>query len=477
MDDGLRSDALHSADAPLKRVPRAASKLSAFASLRFDGIVPLEAAKLAAGMAKRGASLEIINMVGGGDIDAAVINGIEHCDTFIVFGSMKYGEDTGNAACTYYESKYAQDQKKRIILIRMIPFEEQFEFPQARFMFGLNKLVIPWMLGTPMPANLVDQILEAMDQAPLAPTLSSSASRGASTATMDQAPLAPTLSSSASAAAWPTELVELVSIASFAACLAELDVHSMADFADCIDVDEGHGEQLRAVLEALPSKPRKNKVLRNRALASLADLMQWLSIFIEYDSEEKASLSRADCLRIPAEMMQAKAGGCISERFDDIDADKDGRITFQEMFEHMELTAGEGTPPAQAAASESAPVAQSASAPTGGLESTTTTAAPAPAPAAAAAPTMDLSGMSAPTSGAPAAALVPTEVSEVATYTVELPKTSSGFVSLVCVYLCVPLLYTIQYMHTCWSFLRSALSLALDLPIVHPCYCPCSTGD
>jgi hypothetical protein len=46
----------------------------------------------------------------------------------------------------------------------------------------------------------------------------------------------------------------------------------MADFADCIDVDEGHGEQLRAVLEALPSKPRKNKVLRNRALAELLAL-------------------------------------------------------------------------------------------------------------------------------------------------------------------------------------------------------------
>eukprot|EP01043_Picozoa_sp_COSAG02_P070584 COSAG02_NODE_12554_length_1526_cov_1.647512_1_plen_405_part_00 len=335
MDDGLRSDAkvLHSADTTLlKPGRRAASKLSAFASLRFDGIVPLEAAKLAAAMAERGAALEIVNMVGGGDIDAAVINGIEHCDTFIVFGSMKYGEDTGNPACTYYESKYAQDQKKRIVLIRMIPFEEQFEFPQARFMFGLNRLVIPWMLGSPMPADLVDQILEAMSQAPLVPTLSSSASVGAS------------------ATAWPPELVELVSIASFAACLAELDVYSMADFADCIDVDEGHGEQLQAVLEALPSKPRKNKVLRNRALASLADLMQRLSIFIEYDSEEKASLSRADCLRIPAEMMQAKAGGCIGERFDDIDADKDGRITFQEMFEHSELSTGEGTPPAQAQA-------------------------------------------------------------------------------------------------------------------------------
>ena len=32
----------------------------------------------------------------------------------------------------------------------MIPFDEKFEQPQARFMFGLNKLEIPWLLGTPM---------------------------------------------------------------------------------------------------------------------------------------------------------------------------------------------------------------------------------------------------------------------------------------------------------------------------------------
>jgi hypothetical protein len=143
--------------------PLAPASHCAFASLRFDGVVPLEAEKLRVLLKGRGVSLEIINMKAGGDIEAAVIRGIEHCDTFIVFGSATYGEDTGNQACTYYESKYAQDRKKRIILIRMISFDQDFEFPQARFMFGLNKLVLPWMLGTPMPADLVDKIVEAME--------------------------------------------------------------------------------------------------------------------------------------------------------------------------------------------------------------------------------------------------------------------------------------------------------------------------
>ena len=157
-------DGVHSAGAPDHSALAAAAPPQRsysraeriFGSMRFGdehGVVPM-ATELGLALEARGAKLSIINMMGGGDIDQAVIDGIEACDSFLVFGSMAYGEITGNSASTYYESKYAQDQKKRIILIRMIPFEDQFQFPQARFMFGLNKLVIPWMLGEPMPCLL-----------------------------------------------------------------------------------------------------------------------------------------------------------------------------------------------------------------------------------------------------------------------------------------------------------------------------------
>ena len=120
-----------------------------------------------------------------------MIDGIEHCDTFIIFGSQTYGEDTGNSACTYYESKFALDRKKRVILIRasilltfslplrshdddglmmdlavgagMIPFTQEFEHLQARMLFGMNKFQITWELGKPMPADLPDRIAEAME--------------------------------------------------------------------------------------------------------------------------------------------------------------------------------------------------------------------------------------------------------------------------------------------------------------------------
>eukprot|EP01047_Picozoa_sp_COSAG01_P037456 COSAG01_NODE_2977_length_6764_cov_17.259865_1_plen_748_part_00 len=133
-----------------------------FGSMRFDGVVPGYAQEVKQGMNELGADMNIINMKGGGDVDLAVQEGILAADAFIVFGSKKYGEDTGNAACTYYESKFAQSQKKKIILIRMIPFDEEFQFPQAKFMFGLNMLELPWMLGTPMPPDLPRQVVEAM---------------------------------------------------------------------------------------------------------------------------------------------------------------------------------------------------------------------------------------------------------------------------------------------------------------------------
>jgi hypothetical protein len=74
----------------------------------------------------------------------------------------RYGEDTGNSACTYYEYKHAVDRKKRIILVRMIPFDQDFVELQARVIFGANKLVLPWMEGEPMPDHLPDDIANAM---------------------------------------------------------------------------------------------------------------------------------------------------------------------------------------------------------------------------------------------------------------------------------------------------------------------------
>ena len=159
-------------DAMVLADSNAAQPMKIFFSLRFGaehGVVPMAEA-LRAALAERGVTAQIVNMTAGGDIDSEVFSGIESCGTFLVFGSAKYGEDTGNTACTYYEYKHAMDRKKRIILLRMIAFDADFDELQARVIFGANRLVVPWMTGTAMPADLPDTIIDAMTQTQAAST-------------------------------------------------------------------------------------------------------------------------------------------------------------------------------------------------------------------------------------------------------------------------------------------------------------------
>ena len=57
-----------------------------------------------------------------------------------------------------------------MILLRMIPWEHQYDHLQARVMFGMNSLVLSWMEATPMPEDLVDGIVAALESDAPAPT-------------------------------------------------------------------------------------------------------------------------------------------------------------------------------------------------------------------------------------------------------------------------------------------------------------------
>ena len=132
-----------------------------FGSMRFP--VPLEARMLFAALQAAGVHLKVVDMKAGQDIDKEVYEWIEHCHAFLAFGTKNYGEDTGNSACTYNEVKFAQAKKKNIILLRMIPWEEEFEELQARVLFNRNMLTLEWQQGQAMPPSLVGEILKAMD--------------------------------------------------------------------------------------------------------------------------------------------------------------------------------------------------------------------------------------------------------------------------------------------------------------------------
>ena len=135
--------------------------LCIFGSMRFP--VPVEARMLFAALRAAGVYLKIVDMKAGQDIDKEVYEWIEHCHAFLVFGTRTYGEDTGNSACTYNEVKFAQAKKKNIVLLRMIPWEAEFEELQARVLFNRNMLTLEWQQGQAMPPSLVGEILKAMD--------------------------------------------------------------------------------------------------------------------------------------------------------------------------------------------------------------------------------------------------------------------------------------------------------------------------
>ena len=135
-----------------------------FGSMRFDGVIPSMANTLKDALEAVGLTLKIIDMEAGGDIDKEVFRWIEACDTFLVFGSTNYGEDTGNQACTYYEYKHAFAMKKKIILIRMIPWDEQFQEQQARVIFNDNRLALEWQVGADLPSDLPDKIKQAVER-------------------------------------------------------------------------------------------------------------------------------------------------------------------------------------------------------------------------------------------------------------------------------------------------------------------------
>ena len=126
--------------------PDDTAKHSIFASMRFANGQPLpEALILRDALQARGVFLKIVELAPGADINEEVFQSIEQASAFLVFGTANYGEKTANPACTYYESEFARNSGKKIILLRMIPFDAQFQHMQARVMFGMSDLVPSWM--------------------------------------------------------------------------------------------------------------------------------------------------------------------------------------------------------------------------------------------------------------------------------------------------------------------------------------------
>ena len=62
-----------------------------------------------------------------------------------------------------YKQKPVRDKKGKVLVpLRMIPWDDEFDHIRARVLFNTNKLTLTWILGDPMPENLVADIVGAL---------------------------------------------------------------------------------------------------------------------------------------------------------------------------------------------------------------------------------------------------------------------------------------------------------------------------
>jgi len=122
---------------------------------------------------------------------------------------------------------------------------------------------------------------------------------------------------------WPPDLVELVGIPAVKACLAEMGIVTIGDFAENFDPeDEDHDKNLLDAVAALPEKPKKKKVLKIRVCKALDDLLLRFRIFEELDEDGDCRIDRAECAAPAAARVVAKGGGgTLAMNFDSLALD------------------------------------------------------------------------------------------------------------------------------------------------------------
>ena len=145
------------------------------------------------------------------------------------------------------------------------------------------------------------------------------------------------LMADAAPGSWPLELQELVSCPPVAEFLTSLGVDSLAAFAEIVDLEEGHDAQLRAAVEALSDKPKKNKQRKARARRTLTDLLAQQVIFEELDADGGGRLTKAEARGPAASRVAAiEGGGTLAQHFGRV-CDRSGHVGFYAFIEHFAL--------------------------------------------------------------------------------------------------------------------------------------------
>ena len=179
-----------------------------FASMRFSASGPEAEAKLLRGkLASQGVHLHIISLLAGESITRSVFDTMAKCDAFIAMATKdvrgrvschlcaltsppravwtrhrqprgdvsrsarveggarargQAADPAAHGALLRFSPRVRRPAMTSLLRHAQIPWEKEFKYPTARELFGSNLLVLTWIKGEPLPAELVGDILKAI---------------------------------------------------------------------------------------------------------------------------------------------------------------------------------------------------------------------------------------------------------------------------------------------------------------------------
>ena len=100
----------------------------------------------------------------GDNIVDKTVAAFEGSRLVIMMASRTYGREGSTWYTTFAEMTYTIALRKPFFLIRMIPWETEFEEASTQLTLTNDIMAVVWLPGTPMPAQLVEQVLEKLDR-------------------------------------------------------------------------------------------------------------------------------------------------------------------------------------------------------------------------------------------------------------------------------------------------------------------------
>lgn len=129
-----------------------------FISFRF-GEAHAEALALKAALEACSLKVFLSNVSAGANLQNVIANALRDCALVVVLATHTYGRQTNGLFDTAAEMNFTISQRKEYFLVRMIPPDANWEEATVTMAFPPSIMYKLWLPGTPMPEDIVDEIV------------------------------------------------------------------------------------------------------------------------------------------------------------------------------------------------------------------------------------------------------------------------------------------------------------------------------